>query len=199
MRLASSLVLILLGCAVMVAPPQDTGDVFKAIRNGDVAYVKAHLTKADLEKRDSGGATPLMFAAVFGNPETFKLILDAGADVNARNKSEATPLLWAARDKVANQRACVCAPGGRCCLGSARTKRPGKRPGLYLQVRPSARRGVGSSSRTDLSTGQLVKKPFGEDSRPDARGRRGAARPRSQHAADEIAVAAIHRLLVTTQ
>ena len=40
--------------------------MFQAIRNGDVAFVKAHLTKAEIEVRDRRGATPLMHAAAFG-------------------------------------------------------------------------------------------------------------------------------------
>jgi ankyrin repeat protein len=39
-----------------------------------------------------------MHAAAFGNFETLKLLLDAGADVNAHSDHNATALLWAARD-----------------------------------------------------------------------------------------------------
>src|SRR4051812_41415529 len=84
-----------------LAVPAATGDgslLFQAIRNGDVAFVKAHLTKTDLEVRDRRGATPLMHAAAFGNLETLKILLDAGADINARNDFDATALLWSARD-----------------------------------------------------------------------------------------------------
>ena len=77
---------------------QDGGILFRAIRSGDVAAVKANLTKSEIEKRDTQGTTPLMYATAFGNLETFKLILAAGADVNARNNGDATALLWAARD-----------------------------------------------------------------------------------------------------
>lgn len=73
-------------------------EMLQAIRNGDVAYLKAHLTKAEVEVRDQRGATPLMHAAAFGNLEILKLLIDAGADVNARNNFDATALLWAARD-----------------------------------------------------------------------------------------------------
>ncbi len=73
-------------------------ELFKAIRDGNTAFIKAHLSKSDLAVRDKRGATPLMHAAAFGNFETFKLLLDAGADVNAHNDHNATALLWAARD-----------------------------------------------------------------------------------------------------
>ena len=73
-------------------------ELFKAIRDGNTAFIKAHLSKSDLAVRDKRGATPLMHAAAFGNFETFKLLLDAGADVNAHSDHNATALLWAARD-----------------------------------------------------------------------------------------------------
>ena len=92
---------VLLASAVALCLPRrlrNGSGLFQAIRNGDVAFVKAHLTKAEIEVRDGRGATPLMHAAAFGNLETLKLLLDAGADVNARNDFDATALLWAARD-----------------------------------------------------------------------------------------------------
>ncbi len=82
----------------LAAPPGDSTTLFEAIRNGNSAYIKAHSTKAELAVRDRRGATPLMHAAAFGNLETVKLLLDAGADVNAKNDFDATALLWAARD-----------------------------------------------------------------------------------------------------
>ena len=84
--------------SVLPVGAEQADPLFAAIRNGDTAYVKAHLTKGALEARDQRGATPLMYAAAFGNLETFKLLLDAGSDVNARNNMDATALLWAAQD-----------------------------------------------------------------------------------------------------
>jgi ankyrin repeat protein len=72
------------------------GDLFQAIRNGNLAIVKAELNQETLEARDKRGATPLMHAAAFGNFATLKLLVEAGADVNARNISDATALLWCA-------------------------------------------------------------------------------------------------------
>ena len=74
------------------------GTLFQAIRSGDLAAVKTNLTKSEIETRDAQGTTALMYATAFGNLETFKLLLAAGADVNARNTGDATALLWAARD-----------------------------------------------------------------------------------------------------
>src|SRR5215467_6360885 len=76
----------------------DSSGFFQAIRNGDIAFINAHSTKAEIEVRDGRGATPLMHAAAFGNFETLKALIDAGADVNARNQMDSTALLWAAGD-----------------------------------------------------------------------------------------------------
>jgi ankyrin repeat protein len=82
----------------LIAAPDDDGAMFRAIRKGDIGYVRAHAAKAQIEVRDGRGATPLMHAAAFGNFETLKALIDAGADVNARNQMDATALLWAAGD-----------------------------------------------------------------------------------------------------
>jgi ankyrin repeat protein len=74
----------------------DNSPFFDAIRNGDIALVKAHLTKPDLESRGARGTTPLMYAAAFGNLETLRILVDAGADVNTQNDLQASALLWAA-------------------------------------------------------------------------------------------------------
>src|SRR5690348_7081614 len=102
MSAAAKRILKAFAMAVVLTPPAISADdgsrLFQAIRNGDIAWVKAHLTPAEIEVRDRRGATPLMHAAAFGNLETMKLLLDAGADVNAHNDFNATALLWAASD-----------------------------------------------------------------------------------------------------
>ena len=45
-----------------------------------------------------GGATPLMYAVLYADAEDVRLVLDAGADVNARNEVGATALMWAVDD-----------------------------------------------------------------------------------------------------
>ena len=42
-----------------------------------------------------GGMTPLMYAARDGRMETVRMLLDAGADINARDANEITPLIAA--------------------------------------------------------------------------------------------------------
>ena len=85
--------------ALMVpAVSGENSTLIQAIRNGDVPTVKRHLTKAEVNASDGRGVTPLMHAAAFGNVETLRVLLDAGAEVNARNRADATALLWAAGD-----------------------------------------------------------------------------------------------------
>jgi ankyrin repeat protein len=73
---------------------------YRAIRNNDPASLKALLRTLDVNSRDERGETPLMYAVAFGNAEAMKSILDAGADVNAKNAFDATALIWAAGDPV---------------------------------------------------------------------------------------------------
>ena len=90
-----ALIAICATAACTAAAADSDARLFTAIREGDVKFLKDHL---DLSARDRRGATLLMHAAAFGNLETLKLLLDAGADVNARNDFDATALLWGARD-----------------------------------------------------------------------------------------------------
>jgi ankyrin repeat protein len=84
--------------ALPAATVSDASELFEAVRNGDAAFLKGHLAKPTIEVRDQRGATLLMHAAAFGNLQTLRLLIDAGADVNARNDFDATALLWGARD-----------------------------------------------------------------------------------------------------
>lgn len=76
----------------------ESNDIFTAVRAGDRARVGAIL-KQDLsaaKARDSDGATPLHYAAEAGNRDIVHALLDAGADINARDAQfDATPAGWA--------------------------------------------------------------------------------------------------------
>jgi len=67
-------------------------DVFNAIRENRVAALKG----ADLSTRDRRGNTPLLYAASFGSVEAVRALVAAGADVNAKNGFDLTPLIGAA-------------------------------------------------------------------------------------------------------
>ena len=85
--------------ALFAAPATDNhAELFQAIRNGDAGAMRRALSADTMEARDSRGATPLMHAAAFGSIDAMKMLLDAGADVNAKNNFGATALLWCARD-----------------------------------------------------------------------------------------------------
>jgi len=84
--------LVLLCCSL----PALAGDIHRAIEAGDLAQVKEILKKdpAALTERDNNRfrEMPIHFAAVSGNVEMARLLLDAGADVNAGDSDNSTAL-----------------------------------------------------------------------------------------------------------
>jgi ankyrin repeat protein len=89
---------IALAALSLAAGASGEADLLKAIRQGDAAAVKALLaqgTRADAKYRYD--RTALSFAADRGDVEIVKLLLERGADVNAKDTFySATPLTWAA-------------------------------------------------------------------------------------------------------
>jgi len=80
---------------------QDSSRLFEAVRNNDLRGLKSGLRDADAAKaKDSKGVPLVMYAAAFGSPEALRMLIDAGADVNAKNSFDATALMWAAGDPV---------------------------------------------------------------------------------------------------
>ena len=73
-------------------------NLWKAASAGDLSAIKDALNdSADLNALDSQfGITPLGWAALNGQTEAAKLLIEKGADVNARNRDGATPLHSAA-------------------------------------------------------------------------------------------------------
>jgi len=78
---------------------QDTSSRFyQAIRNHSAPELHALIKAGDVAAPDKRGATPLMYAAAYGTLETMALLIEAGADVNAKNAFDATALMWCATD-----------------------------------------------------------------------------------------------------
>jgi ankyrin repeat protein len=98
--LLATLAVPALGAQAPTSAPQDK--MYAAIRSGDTATVSQLLRDgADVNMKDRrGGATPLMNAAAFGSVETMRLLIDKGADVQARSAGNATALMWAATDRA---------------------------------------------------------------------------------------------------
>ncbi|HWC98437.1 MAG TPA: ankyrin repeat domain-containing protein [Candidatus Sulfopaludibacter sp.] len=64
------------------------------MRENDLKALKT----ADLQARDDRGNSLLGYAAAFGSVDAVKLLLDRGAEVDAKNQFDATPLLLGAYD-----------------------------------------------------------------------------------------------------
>jgi hypothetical protein len=75
-------------------PEPPAVDLWKAAIAGDNVAVRQHIAAGtDLNAKDrSLGSTPLHVASFFAHPETVKLLLENGAEVNARNNRGETPL-----------------------------------------------------------------------------------------------------------
>jgi ankyrin repeat protein/mono/diheme cytochrome c family protein len=71
-----------------------------ALRHGDAAALQRLLRedRGAVNLKGTGGSTPLMYAAIYGDADTIRLLLEAGADPNIRNDAGATALLWAVDD-----------------------------------------------------------------------------------------------------
>ncbi|HEV2426032.1 MAG TPA: ankyrin repeat domain-containing protein [Terriglobia bacterium] len=83
-------------------PPPDPGAtaLMTDLRRGDSAAFEKQLSQDPKAATRKGpdGSTPLMYAALYGNTDSMKRLLAAGADPNARNAAGATALMWAAYD-----------------------------------------------------------------------------------------------------
>ena len=76
--------------------------VIAAVRSRERATLES-LIAADpalVTSKDASGSTPLHHAAGFGTLDTLTLLVDKGADVNAKNRRGSTPLFWAVHDEA---------------------------------------------------------------------------------------------------
>jgi ankyrin repeat protein len=74
---------------------QSAEDYFRAIRAGELERLR-QIPANVVNAKDRLDTTPLHYAALYGNTESVRILLDRGADPKTRNKSEATPLIYAA-------------------------------------------------------------------------------------------------------
>lgn len=82
-------------CLLGSLPAQSTDEIFRAIRANELSTLRS-LPAAAVNAKDRLDTTPLHYAALYGNAESVRILLDRGADVKARNKSDATPLIYGA-------------------------------------------------------------------------------------------------------
>lgn len=84
-------------CAVATAEAASPEDFARAIRANDlVALRQLASTSAAANLENNLRSRPLHYAAIYGSAEAVRILLEAGADPNARNQQEATPLIYAA-------------------------------------------------------------------------------------------------------
>src|ERR1039458_307750 len=84
-------------CALPLCAQNAADELIQLVRNNDLTTLKARLANGtDVNTRDPRGATLLIHAAAIGSPEAVKLLLDSGADANAKSQLEATALILGA-------------------------------------------------------------------------------------------------------
>src|SRR5262245_15825509 len=100
MRTKIVLVCAVLCMACIAASAGESDDkLYSAIRANDLRQIKG-LLEDGISANAEGpeGITPLMAAAETGSVEAMKLLIDRRADVNAKNASGATALMWSVTD-----------------------------------------------------------------------------------------------------
>jgi ankyrin repeat protein len=81
-----------------------SAELLEAVKSGDVESLRRMLAAgADVNLRDSGGATLLMLASHDGNQTMDLALIEAGADVNASDEQGWTPLMKAAYNAEQNR------------------------------------------------------------------------------------------------
>src|ERR1700722_1099191 len=80
-------------------PPPDAfaGQMMDALREGNRQAFQKLLRdqRGHIDKQGPGGSTPLMYAALYGDLDSARQLLQDGADPNIQNEAGATALMWA--------------------------------------------------------------------------------------------------------
>src|SRR5712692_166937 len=94
-RMSRSLTLLFMTYAWLFAA--SSSDLLVAIRNGDHAQVQKLLRAgADVNTVDADGTAALMHSVIESDVNMMKLLIDGGANVNAKNTLDSTALMYAA-------------------------------------------------------------------------------------------------------
>ncbi|MHC4643268.1 MAG: ankyrin repeat domain-containing protein, partial [Planctomycetota bacterium] len=90
--------LVVCGQTAQSKAKEQTVDIWTAAATGNIEAIKQHVAAGtDLNaKEPSGGSTPLMIAALVGQTEAAKLLIEEGANINARSNDGGTALHAAA-------------------------------------------------------------------------------------------------------
>lgn len=86
---------IIIGVSMMTTNSAHSTPLHEAVRNHDVKQVMALVKTEALEDRDGQGNTALMLATQQNHAKIAKILIYAGADVNAKNNIQDTPYLLA--------------------------------------------------------------------------------------------------------
>ena len=99
-RLAVLIAGVVSVAATAPQPAAAPGDApYQAIRANNLPQLKTLVrTAADANAKDEAGNPLVMVAAAVGSTDAMRFLLDAGADVNARNAFGSTALIWSATD-----------------------------------------------------------------------------------------------------
>ena len=91
-RASAFLLVFVLGAAASVQAAVDKVPLIEAVKQGDVATVRALLAEpVDVNAAETDGTTALHWAAHLGDAMSADLLLDAGAEVKAATRNGATP------------------------------------------------------------------------------------------------------------
>ena len=100
MRVISAVVMLLLSVAAAAQTPATDDRFYRAIREDDIATLRALVRDRGVDTKDAQGQTPLMLAAAFGSRESVRLLLDSKADVRAAGNGGVTALHLAIADST---------------------------------------------------------------------------------------------------